>query len=330
MKQIIYLLCLVLALVCLNASAAVINSTPSGNTNVVSSAINTPSAFTLTHGDLWINLRNDYYGLQQFSNTQLANYAQQTNQTIESDEYYNLTSITAAYGLTKGITLGLNIPNARLANIRTGSISNPNGFPLTTISELGNSKGLRDIALFAQILLFQDKSQFSGMLTAGSTIPTGATHDKDNLGNLFPPGDQPGRGTFAPYLGITITKTMDKAILSANMSYIQGFKGAQNSNLGNTFEYNLAYIRQLYQSNSHFIFDGILELNGGYYTKIVTNGVAGANSGGQVLQITPALRMTTPGKISPYISASVPLSQSLNGIQSKQVYQITCGVDMTI
>lgn len=305
-----------------------IDRTPVANETDVGDAINTQSAGVLDVKTWWFSFRDNYYHFQPFNSSQLVDYAAQTGRDIETEEAYSYLTLSVAYGLTDKITVGAALPYYQLTNIRTTDISN--GFP-TQILDLGNSQGLSDLTLFLEYLLWNDKDRnLTASMTFGASLPTGAAYLRDSQGALFPPDDQPGSGTVLPYIGIAMTKTLEKSSVSANLFYTQGHKGAQNANLGNWLEYNLAYVRQIYKGKTKYALQGVVELNGGYYTPARVDGETSPDSGSSIVRITTGLRLITPKNISPFIASYIPIIKSYRGIQPKENYGIVGGIDFSI
>lgn len=256
--------------------------------------------------------------------------AKQVGRSTESDDSYEYTSFTAAYGITDTFAVGASLPFARLADVRTANIvttatSETKGF----ISNLGSPQGLSDLVLFGQWQIFNNKEhKLAGMLSFGTYAPTGASHVRADNGDLFAPDDQPGRGSFAPFAGLIFTREITDGSISFNFYYTKCLEGAQNAKSGDIYDYNLGLVHTLYQTKSNYYLYGILELNGEYYPKTIQNGLADPDTGANVISFTTALRLSTPGSYYPFIALSVPILQSANGIQSTIHYDIACGLDI--
>lgn len=311
--------------------AAIIDRAAVSNSTTSTDAINTQSASTLDRGAWFFTLRNDYYQYHIFSNAELLHLSANTGRTIESDNYYNVSVLNTSYGLTDNFTIGINLPFTRLANIREGTISiNDDGIQ-AVITQIGNSQGFSDMGIFGQWLFYDNhNNQLSTMLTFGTTVPTGRAHLRGNDGEFIAPIDQPGRGTWAPYIGMAVSKQLNKDSLNANIFFTKGLIGAQNANLGDAYDYDLAFVHKIFELNTDFALDGILELNGEYYSKTIIDGMSDPDSGANIIYIAPGLRLTLPHGLSPYLSTSIPVIQSINGIQSAIRYVITCGIDLYV
>lgn len=327
MKKITYLLYPLLFL-----GPAIANAVVNERAVVLNSAgapINTQTASLIDKNTWGLSIRNDYFAYRQFGNQQLLDYAKQTGRVIESDQYFNLTTAALAYGINEQFTFWVSLPYANLGNVRNGELVDHADFTEPRVIHLGNSRGVGDLGLYGQWLFYDNQSsQSAAMLSFGSTLPTGATAIKDKQGRLFTPLDQLGRGTFAPFIGVALSKNTNNGFLSSNVLYTKGLKGAQRSNLGDVINYNLAITRDLYQTKSQLTINGIVELNGEYYSKTLIDGVSDNDSGANIIYLTTALRINTKQGLSPYLAFSPPIVQSVNGIQSTVRCLITAGVDL--
>lgn len=296
------------------------------NLNITSiTAINTQSASVLDAGTWALGIRNDLYQYQQFADPQLAVYATQSGRVIESDRYFNILNCNIAYGILKTFTIGLIAPYSRLDNIRTAD-----AYAIPSLSQPVNSQGFGDTAFYGQWLIIdRNISKISSMLTFGASAPFGKTMILDKSGMPLSPLDQPGRGAWAPFIGLALTKTLDQSSLNANLQYTKGLEGSQQAQIGDLYNYNIGFVHTLYRSSANSLLDGILELNGEYNLPTVIANIQDPDSGSHLIYISPGLRATTSTGFSPYIGLSIPAFQAINGIQSPIKYWLTFGIDIT-
>ena len=71
--------------------------------------------------------------------------------------------------------------------------------------------------------------------------------------------------------------------------------------------------------------DLILELNGQWHEKQVTNNDTNENSGASTIFISPGLRLTIDG-VSGFASVGIPVLNDFNGIQPDNDWRVTTGV----
>jgi hypothetical protein len=137
-------------------------------------------------------------------------------------------------------------------------------------------------------------------------------------------------------------------------------KGAYETNLGDRFQYNLAVSYRLagYLSGSGPMYAGalpapmyhggpkgqghthvepmaptgpaldlVLELNGEWHDQQKVAGITDANSGGNVVYLSPGVRLTS-GKMSAFASVGVPVINQMNGFQVEPDWRLLTGVSV--
>jgi hypothetical protein len=135
--------------------------------------------------------------------------------------------------------------------------------------------------------------------------------------------------------------------------YILAGNGAQDTNLGDRFLYNLAIVYRLFGAGGPAVgplahsdprghgrpafktpaprpgpaLDAVLELNGEWHAKMKAEGVHDPNSGGNTVYLSPGLRLTAD-RWSGYVSAGVPIVNNLNGVQAKPGWRVLTGASL--
>jgi hypothetical protein len=71
----------------------------------------------------------------------------------------------------------------------------------------------------------------------------------------------------------------------------------------------------------------VLELNGEWHAKQVEGGVKDQNSGGNVIYISPGLRLSMD-KWSGFVSVGIPVIRDPNGIQAEPDFRIATGISL--
>lgn len=152
-------------------------------------------------------------------------------QNVESDSLtYNLV---ARYGLNPKLTLNLDVPYiGRRTVYQKGGAG---GSAAAIAEESTRGTGIGDIALSANYKLFSEAgSRPDTVLTFGVTAPTGRApygidwkvieRDNDQYIRFAVPEKQPtGNGVWQASVGLSAIKTMDPAIVFANIGYIHSF-----------------------------------------------------------------------------------------------------------
>lgn len=152
-------------------------------------------------------------------------------QNVESDSLtYNLA---ARYGLSPRLTLNLDAPFlGRQTVYQKGGAG---GSAAAIAEQETRGSGIGDIALSANYKLFSEGvSRPDTVLTLGVTAPTGRApygidwrtieRDDDQYIRFAVPEKQPtGNGVWQANIGLSAIKTMDPAIVFANIGYVHSF-----------------------------------------------------------------------------------------------------------
>ncbi|MGR9088510.1 MAG: transporter [Gammaproteobacteria bacterium] len=267
---------------------------------------------------------------------------------VHSISTYLEPSVFAAYGITDNLTLGLRIPYVLRSNVKQ---PNEEG---TEVDKLGDANGFGDVRVFGQYRFFNTADNLNHVsLLFGLKTPTGRTHVKhDPIGSedahhdedeeeeegghhhasdIFEPHFQPGSGSWDPSAGLAFTKVMGSYSFDTSALYTVSTKGAQNTELGDSFEYNLALsyafgapVRNaFFASSNNAPWTAILELNGEWRDKQRTDGVADPNSGGHTLYISPGIRFSGGKSWNTALSIGAPIVKDFNGYQAPPDYRIS-------
>ncbi|MDD5731005.1 MAG: transporter [Candidatus Omnitrophica bacterium] len=294
----------------------------------------TVSATTLPKGDKYIGLYTAYTGFGAFDASELQEAAIEGND-IHNIKYLFTESIAAAYGVTEDLTLNLNLPYVLRAHIREGSVESG----ISGIENHGSSEGISDLAVLSEYRFFYDKNKgLEAAFLFGLKTPSGNTGIKDKTGARFTTEHQPGSGSWDPQAGIALTRHLRKFSFDTNYSYTFANKGAQDTYLGDIFNYNfsVSYCPQAeeeseavegshHEENEHG--DGpswnyILEVNGEWRGKQKIGAEKDPNSGGNTIFFSPGIRLTTQSKWAYALSVGVPVFQNLDGKQNKSLVNI--------
>ena len=230
------------------------------------------------------------------------------------------------------------------------------------MDERGDSSGIGDLTLLGQYRFFNNRAtKLEAAALFGVKAPTGKTDETDAFGGRFETEFQPGTGSWDGLLGLAVTKRSGPWSFDANVLYILATKGAQGTDLGDRFQYNIAasyrvigasqgpsYLGALGEPMYHGgpkakahkhahteapaprgpALDLVLELNGEWHAKEVTDGVKEPNSGGNVVYLSPGLRWSQD-KWSSHVSVGVPVVNEVNGVQAKSDWRLLTGVSVS-
>jgi Putative MetA-pathway of phenol degradation len=308
---------------------------------------------TLEKGQSSAAIVFEYVGLNALSDAQLA----------VSGHPHSLDAIFApslfySYGVTDDLTLTLRLPFVRRTNIREGHVHG--GVP--EINELGDSAGFGDLSVLAQYRLLNSRATRTELsLLLGLQLPTGDTSVNAEGGERFEAEFQPGSGAWNGLFGVAMTKRFGLWSLDANLLYVLSTEGTQETDLGDRFQYNVALSYRLAglfgpsgalpepmyhggpkghsQSHKHAhnhvheeapapqgpALDLVLELNGEWHARQEIAGVKDPNSGGNVLYLSPGLRLSYE-RWSGFVSVGVPIVNELNGLQAEPDWRLLTGM----
>jgi hypothetical protein len=308
---------------------------------------------TLDKGHSYIAVVFEYVSFNAVSDAQLA----------ASGHPHSLDAIFApsllySYGLTNDLTLTLRLPFVRRTNIREGHVHG--GVP--EIQELGDSAGVGDLSVFAQYRLVNDRAkQIELSLLLGLQLPSGDTSVNAVGGERFETEFQPGSGVWDGMFGLALTRRFSAWSFDANVLLVLAAEGAQETNLGDRLQYNAALSYRLVgglwgppgpmragalaepmhhggpKSHAHkdkheeapapqgLALDLVLELNGEWHGRQTIAGAKDANSGGNVLYLSPGLRLSYE-RWSGFVSLGVPIVNDLNGLQAEPDWRVLTGL----
>jgi Putative MetA-pathway of phenol degradation len=267
-------------------------------------------------------------------------------------------SLLYSYGITDDLTLTLRLPFVRRTNIREGHVHG--GVP--EVDVLGDSAGVGDLSVLAQYRLLRHRgTQTELSLLLGLQLPTGDTSVNAIGGERFETEFQPGSGAWDGMLGLAVTKRLGLWSFDANVLYVLGTEGAQDTNLGDRFQYNAALSYRMFgglggpsgpmragvlpepmyhggpKSHAHKhvheeaptpkgpALDLVLEVNGEWHARQEIAGVKDPNSGGNVVYLSPGLRLSYE-RWSGFVSLGVPIVNDLNGVQAEPDWRVLTGV----
>ena len=296
-------------------------------------AVMTIPGSTMPHGKIVAGTSIQVIEFNAISDARLAQYGANDQDVHSTDSLLKL-SLNLAYGLTDDLTLGVSVPYTERHNIRAAA--NING--VGEVEVAGAANGLGDASLFGQYRFYHTSATDIAAL-AGVMMPTGSTSERENGGALFEADHQPGWGAWDPFLGLSFNHSWGMTGLSGNILYTFETEGAQNSEVGEVFNYNIALSRRVLAAPEHHHHDAhehsdspveyvdlMLELNGDLRDKLSINGVKNFNHGGHLLYLSPGIKLGLGHHWTLYASAGIPVFNGLYGIQSEPDYRVITGL----
>jgi hypothetical protein len=298
------------------------------------------SASTLPRGKGAVSLQFEYIRNNALSDAQLLAAAAGGNDDVHSLKSIFSPSLRLAYGVTDDFSLGLRLPYVKRSDIREAHLHEDEGE--IELHTLGTSEGIGDLVLLGQYRFLNDRERrLEAALVAGVKAPTGKTNRIDDQGVAFEAHFQPGSGSWDGVLGAALTKRAGPYSWDGNVVYTFAGNGTQDTNLGDRFQYNLALSYRLGQGthephehaadsaapHHHVAWDLMLELNGEWQEKQEIAGVSDPNSGGNVVYLSPGLRVSVDDWAA-FVSVGKPIVRNLNGLQSEPDYRVVAGVSL--
>jgi Putative MetA-pathway of phenol degradation len=340
---------------------------PSGSSSTNDAGpIATISATTLEKGETVAGIVFETVKFNAFSDAQLGSFAGQ-HLHVHSLDAILVPSLVFAYGLTSDLTISARLPYISRQNIREGHhehghCDTPPCPAHNDVVARGDADGIGDLTLLGQYRFYRDRgSQIEGALLLGLKVPTGRTDVRDTGGVRFETEFQPGSGSWDPLLGLAFTKRFGAWSFDANVLYVLATEGAQETDLGDRFQYNAAVSYRILgglsapsgrmhagalpepmyhggpkgRPHKHHheeapapqgpALDLVLELNGEWHDRQEVAGVRDPNSGGSVVFLSPGLRLSYE-RWSGFVSVGVPVVNDLNGLQAEPDWRLLTGV----
>jgi len=127
--------------------------------------------------------------------------------------------------------------------------------------------------------------------------------------------------------------------LHGNVLYNLTTEGSQNTEIGDAFFYNLGVVYSLPSGegeahhghdHSHLKWDIMLELNGEYREKNEIDGGKEDNSGGDVIFLSPGIRVSSSDKWSLFLSVGKSIYDDFNGRQTDVDYRLVGGIGFAL
>lgn len=302
--------------------------------------IATLPAHTLPQGGASFSLAVQYINNNEISDATLRSAAGR-HEHVHSTASIMETALSGAYGLTDNLTLGLRLPYVDRQDLREGE--HHHGGSGDRVAERGDGSGHGDLNLFGQYRFFRSgDKRHSAALLVGVRAPTGDTSETDSAGRKFEIDHQPGSGSWGGMFGVSWSSTMGLLAVDANVLYTLSTEGKRDTNVGDIVNYNLSLAWPLYafeadhhdhadhqHVHSHGWLRGVdivLEMNGDWRERVESAGEHQANTGGNVIYLSPGLRAGFAAGWSAFASVGLPVIEDLNGQQSEPEYRILAGI----
>lgn len=307
-------------------------------------SINTESGVTLPKGRWSTGVRSEYINFDEFSESKLIRLREEDEDAdLHNVEYLWSTAATAFYGVTDDFTVGVRIPYVHRNNIREpghghghdeGGDDDHGDEEAPEIEQLGDAKGLGDISLFGQYRFYKNPHSRHASVLLGLKAPTGKRNDKSREGERFEQEFQPGSGSWDGMAGLAYTQFLGSFALDTSVMYTLVTEGSQDTDLGDVFGYNLGLAYRVgggrpsafYADPAGIAVDLVLEANGEWRAKEEVDNDKDGNSGGNVVYLSPGIRLSGKSNWSLFGSVGLPVIKNFNGDQTEPDYRIIGGL----
>lgn len=319
----------------------------------------TETAIPLTRGSWSLNLRMDYVDFDEFSDEQLiAERRANPEADIHSLDDLRRPSIGVSYGFTDNLTLGMRLPYVERTNVLEPEEGHYHDghFAAHDIIDHGDVSGMGDAIFYGLYRWYQDNELTISTLF-GIKAPTGdddeegfesvydyetkerepyEPHDDEEGGHeheglLVETHLQPGSGSWDGFAGLALQRPAGPFTLHSSVLYTITTQGSQDTELGDSFAYNLALsygAGERLAPCAGCAWNLFLELNGEWQDEENHDGRDNPDSGGNVVFLTPGVRLVGGSGWSVVTAVGFPVADHLNGIQVEPDLRLTAGLNV--
>ena len=282
----------------------------------------------LSAGSWGAGLRTEIINFDRYNDSELAGFAGAGEEHVHSVDRLMSVSASLAYGVTDDLTLSARLPYVDRQNIREGEIEDGEA----EAHDHGDSSGIGDLSLLAQYR-FLERSAFDASVIVGVKTPTGKTDERDG-GQKLDAEFQAGTGSWDGLFGASASANAGRMGVHANVLYNLTTEGTQDTEIGDAFFYNLGLVYSLSDDDgdshqghdhTHLKWDLMLELNGEYREKNDVDGEQDENTGGDVIFLSPGVRLSSSNSWSLFLSVGKSIYDDFNGRQTDVDYRLVGG-----
>lgn len=188
------------------------------------------------------------------------------------------------------------------------------------ISDTAESPGVGDMLVTGRYRFFNDgDSQWASIF--GVILPTGKITNKTDKGEILGTHNQPGSGAITFQGGLAYSGHLTEAIaIDADVIYRFGTEGAKQFRSGNSWQFDVA---ASFAHHSSIV--PVIEINGIFFDQDIENDEVKANSGGDVIYLSPGVNVSINDKQGIYANVSYPVYQELTGISNDEKFRWSLG-----
>ncbi len=260
----------------------------------------------------------------------------------ENIDTFTFFNTVFGYGVTDALSVYGILPFARKEQDRLGTSDGFGDLGLIVQYgfKLGERDGIRGLYHFGpedSYCADYSSDDLKMSVIAGLTVPTGATSNRDDEGNRFDMGMQPGFAAPSFTLGFAASKMIIPHVTLTGDTSVLTFTETNDGKPGNEVRFNAAGGYEIFEKPNGFLsrLDIIAESNFLHLTKDLSDdGRKENDSGGSMLYLSPGLRATFGKHVSVGALIKIPTWKDLNreskqqGAEGLEDYRaiVTCSV----
>lgn len=244
----------------------------------------------------------------------------------ENIDTFTFFNTLIGYGLTDALTIYATLPVAikNQDDLGTSSGLGDLGFIAQYGFKIGERDGIRGLYSFGTEDSYGEYYSIDDIkmsLFAGFTVPSGTTSNRDNNGNTFDMGMQPGFGAPSFNFGFAASKMLIPHLTLTGDSSLTVFTEHNDGKPGNELRFNIANGYEIFERKNSFLsrLDLIGEMNILHLTKDQNEDrEKEQDTGGTILYLSPGVRATFGKHVSVGILIKFPTWQNLNNESNQQ------------
>lgn len=244
----------------------------------------------------------------------------------ENIDTFTFFNTLVGYGVTDALTVYATLPVAikEQDSLGTSSGLGDLGFIFQYGFKYGERDGIRGLYNYGPEDSYgapYSTDDLKMALQAGFTVPTGTTSNRDNNGNTFDMGMQPGFGAPSFQFGFAASKMIIPHFTLTGDTSLTTFTEHNDGKPGNEIRFNVAGGYEIYEKKNGFLsrLDIIAESNMLHLTKDQDEDRNKDDAtGGTILYLSPGLRATFGKHVSIGVLVKLPTWKDLNNESEQQ------------
>lgn len=244
----------------------------------------------------------------------------------ENIDTFTFFNTLIGYGFTNALSVYATLPAAIKEQNRLGTSSGLGdlGFVFQYGFKYGERDGIRGLYNYGPEDSYGSPYTTDDLkmaIQAGFTVPTGTTSNRDNNGNTFDMGMQPGFGVPSFQFGFAASKMIFSHFTLTGDTSLTTFTEHNDGKPGNEIRFNVAGGYEIYEKKNGFLsrLDIIAESNLLHLTKDQDEEREKDNAtGGTILYLSPGLRATFGKHVSIGMLIKLPTWKDLNNESEQQ------------